>query len=801
MHQVSLANIPLIVTQTVTKKPGDKLHLTIQFSYQGPGNWSDQLYVNLYQYTDYVVNQVSAAGWAQKFDVSVTDASPDTPVAKQVTVDYVIQSGRTGGYGVMVYLVNNKDAGVVYLDVAAHTGAVIISAAVTPTLTLDITGTTITFTFTGMAKNATINVQVIEQVNQTTGAVTAETPVTSDANGAGTFKFTWTGATGTYWLKLTDASGNSVTQNFIVSVLPYLTVSPEIVKKGDTVAFAFAYFAKNAVITLRASSNTTSTVLVASVNSDAAGAGQYATTINLDPGVYVLDATDASGNKADAPFTVYETPIGLGITYPQYPKVAVGYGLQLGATATYADGTTESVGGKAAWVKWSSSDPSVATISSTGSVMGIKVGTTTITCIYTYPQATGYGTMTGTLTLTVVATQGEVSEPPVYAIDVTPHTPANLIQYYSQQFDAVLQYSQSSAIVYHDNLNVHWNSSNLSVATISSYGIVTGVAPGTTQISCIYGGTKSNVVTLTVIAPPSGAVTSVNGIVYDATEFTPLPGVTVTIGGVSVNTGSDGKWNMPNVSPGTPVKTFSATGYQSQTDKTFTILSGQANNMGVMALFAITNNLITLTLSNLPSGVVLGSSPNSFWSVTLYDSAGKSAAMVSITDATQKIYLPDDWVFPATFIFYMDKYIGTNEATEVANWQSYWGASSAHYTNYKFTGLGNVSLNVATGNYTAPVTPVASASISPVSAPKTTPRTVTYSGFHANDSLFYNVVEGNPSLSDGGRADSNGNGTFTIYPQLMYDSTGYNFLGPGTYTLHIQSGWQITANASFVVTN
>ena len=227
MHQVSLANITQAVTQTVTKKPGDKLHLVINFNYQGPGNWSDQLYVNLYQYTFGVVDEVSASGWAQQFPVSVTDASLDTPVSKQITIDYVIQSGRTGGYGVMVYLVNNKDAGVIYMDVAAHTGCVIISTAAAPsaapTLTLQITGTTVAFVFTNMAKSASINVEVIEiENNGALGVVISETPVKSDANGGGTSKFTWTGGAGTYELHLTDASGNSVTQDFTVSVIPSL---------------------------------------------------------------------------------------------------------------------------------------------------------------------------------------------------------------------------------------------------------------------------------------------------------------------------------------------------------------------------------------------------------------------------------------------------------------------------------------------------------------------------------------------------------------------------------------------------
>jgi hypothetical protein len=121
-RQVSLANITQVADHTITKHPGDTLHLTIQFSYQGPGNWTDTLYVNLYQYTLGIINGVD--GWQKTQDVSVTDPALDIPVTKQVTFDYPIPSGRSGGFGIEVSLQNYGDA--IYLDVAGHTGCVII---------------------------------------------------------------------------------------------------------------------------------------------------------------------------------------------------------------------------------------------------------------------------------------------------------------------------------------------------------------------------------------------------------------------------------------------------------------------------------------------------------------------------------------------------------------------------------------------------------------------------------------------------------------------------------------------------
>lgn len=136
VHQASLANITQVADHTINKNPGDTLTLVVGFNYQGPGNWQDNFYVNLYQYTLGVINQVN--NWQQLFPVTVTDPALNTPVAKEVTLNYVIPSGRTGGFGVMVYLVNDEGAGVIYLDVTAHTGCVIIgsNASVISNLTI-----------------------------------------------------------------------------------------------------------------------------------------------------------------------------------------------------------------------------------------------------------------------------------------------------------------------------------------------------------------------------------------------------------------------------------------------------------------------------------------------------------------------------------------------------------------------------------------------------------------------------------------------------------------------------------------
>jgi trimeric autotransporter adhesin len=83
---------------------------------------------------------------------------------------------------------------------------------------------------------------------------------------------------------------------------------------------------------------------------------------------------------------------------PPTPSVAIGATQQMTASATYSDGSTGTLSGGTSCsgntVCWSSSDTSVATISTSGSLTGISQGTATITA--------ASAAITGTTTATVV---------------------------------------------------------------------------------------------------------------------------------------------------------------------------------------------------------------------------------------------------------------------------------------------------------------------------------------------------------------------------------------------------------------
>jgi len=84
------------------------------------------------------------------------------------------------------------------------------------------------------------------------------------------------------------------------------------------------------------------------------------------------------------------------------------------------------------------------------------------------------------------------------SINVEPNSPAHLGVNFIQQFKAVGTYSNGS--IADITSQVTWASTAANVATISTYGVATGLAAGTTDIIAAMSGAKSSAVPLTVIA-------------------------------------------------------------------------------------------------------------------------------------------------------------------------------------------------------------------------------------------------------------------------------------------------------------
>lgn len=116
-------------------------------------------------------------------------------------------------------------------------------------------------------------------------------------------------------------------------------------------------------------------------------------------------------------------------------------------------------------VEWVSDDPTIATVSETGVVTGVKPGTTRVTC-----KATDGSGKISACTVTILQ--------PVTKITVKSTTTAKVFR--GRQISLRATVSPENAA----NRNVTWKSSDKKIATVAANGVVTGVKKGTVTITC-----------------------------------------------------------------------------------------------------------------------------------------------------------------------------------------------------------------------------------------------------------------------------------------------------------------------------
>ena len=168
---------------------------------------------------------------------------------------------------------------------------------------------------------------------------------------------------------------------------------------------------------------------------------------------------------------------------PDNTTLPVGINARYTATGTFSDANTIDITNQATW---NTSDPSVATISSTGSVTGVASGTTRISA--------SLNAVSGSTNLTV-------TNAVLVAISVTPSND-RLPRGINSSYTAFGIFSDASTV---DITNqVVWDTSSTNVATVDSTGSVTGVVSGTTRISAslnaVSGSTNLTVTSATLVS-------------------------------------------------------------------------------------------------------------------------------------------------------------------------------------------------------------------------------------------------------------------------------------------------------------
>jgi hypothetical protein len=218
-----------------------------------------------------------------------------------------------------------------------------------------------------------------------------------------------------------------------------------------------------------------------------------ATSLATGTGTFIITATDEVNNISGTATLYITDPKSIAIT-PANPFMAIGTTHQFTATATLllSDLTNTTTQNLTSFATWTSTDPAIATISSTGI---ISTGTTTGQTNILVSAPTG---TSDTTTLTVTDT-------PLASIAITPN-PAGPITVGSPplQFTAQGTFKDGSMTPPGLTSSWVWSSSATGFATISntpgSNGLATAVAPGPTTIKATdpITGISSPGITLTV---------------------------------------------------------------------------------------------------------------------------------------------------------------------------------------------------------------------------------------------------------------------------------------------------------------
>src|SRR5712691_5524578 len=275
------------------------------------------------------------------------------------------------------------------------------------------------------------------------------------------------------------SEGQSGTASVTVSTVPVasLTVSPSpaSVQQGATVQLtATPRDANGNPLSGRVISWSSDNAAVATVSGSGLVRGVAA-------GSATITAT-SEGQSGTSSLTVTPVPVASVTVTPSSATVAIGQTVQL--TATPKDANGNPLTGRV--ISWSSSDNTIATVSSSGLVTGVAAGSATIT-------ATSEG-KSGTSVVTVSV--------PVASVTVSPAA-ASVQAGQTQQLTATLKDANGNVLT---GRTVTWSSNNTTVATVNGTGLVTAKVAGSATITATSEG-QSGTASITVTPVPVASVT------------------------------------------------------------------------------------------------------------------------------------------------------------------------------------------------------------------------------------------------------------------------------------------------------
>jgi uncharacterized protein YjdB len=336
--------------------------------------------------------------------------------------------------------------------------------AVSPADPSIVKGSTLQFTAMGMYSDGSTQNLTDKAIWTSSNAAAAVVSYTGLASGVATGSSTIQAAMGSV--------ARSTTLTVTAAVLSSIAVTPANPSISDgttqqfTVTGSYSDGSTQTLtdsVTWRSSNNSVATI---SNTGLASSVGSGNSTIQAALGSVTGSAT----------LTVTSATLSSITVTPANSSIAKGGTQPFTATGLYSDGSTQNLTNT---VTWSSSNTSIATISSMGLATGVGTGNSSIHA--------ASGSVAGSTVLTVTPA----------VLSSIAATPANsaIPNGTTQQFTAMGTYSDGST----QNLtnSITWNSSNLAVATINNTGLATAVGAGTSIIEATSGDVNGST-TLTV---------------------------------------------------------------------------------------------------------------------------------------------------------------------------------------------------------------------------------------------------------------------------------------------------------------
>ncbi|NGQ97126.1 S8 family serine peptidase, partial [Brevibacillus sp. SYP-B805] len=408
-------------------------------------------------------------------------------------------------------------------------------------------------------------------------------------------------------------------------------------------------------------------------------------------------------------------------------------------TARYSDGTEEDVSNSATY---ESSNPNIASVSSLGVITGTAPGTATI--------SVRYGGRSDSVTATV---QGA----PVSSVKVNP---AQLVMQTGDiwQIYTTAYYTNGKSQDVTDAAT--YTSSNPTVATVSTGGIVSAVSPGTAQIVVSYGG-------------------------QSATVSVSVSGQTVTLVSLAA----------------TPSSVSVAMGATQQLAVTAAYSNGSTQNVTSQATYQAANtNIATVSSSGLVTGVAQGSTsvtitfggktvnvPVTVTAATVQSLAAAPSSVNVATGATQQLTVT------ATYSDGTTKDV-TNQATyQAANTNIATVSSSGLVTG---VAQGSTSVTITFGGKTVNVPVTVTAAQATVQSLTVTPTSVTLET-GATQQLTVTAA-----YSDGSTKDVTSQATYqTVDPNIATVSASGLLTGiaPGNTTVNIAYAGRTTSVSAKII--